>query len=250
MLCYTFYSNFGKGAYRLPHGKARGRDIFSRSIFFAAGILLCFFFAGEWQNHLSDIRIEPLLRALLLLVICALFYLSGLCISQKATQKKYFRRIFILYFALYLYLLISFTLLDGAMGRKQYQVTLSPREYYLRWYVNLIPFKSIYGVYIKGFAKGYVNAYYVFLNLLGNLAAFMPFALFLPLYQKAQKKWYIFSLTMLLFVCMIELLQFTFMVGSCDIDDLLLNAGGAMIAYFILRIPIFEKLKQKICFED
>ncbi len=183
------------------------------------------------------------LRLLLLVVICALYYLGGRLYAVRTKNIKILRHLSILFFVLYLYILLNFTLLDKGMGRGMlvWNADGDAREYYLSRFVNLRPFRSIYEVYILGFARGYVNAYYMLLNLLGNVCAFMPFALFLPLFWRTQKKWYFFVPTVLFTVAAVEALQFVFMVGSCDIDDLILNAGGAILLYFILRIkPIWH----------
>ena len=81
----------------------------------------------------------------------------------------------------------------------------------------------------------------VALNLLGNLAVFTPLAFLLPFLFAVQRRWYVFLATMLLAVICVESLQLLLMLGSCDVDDLILNAGGAMIAYFVLRIRFLKK---------
>ena len=200
---------------------------------------------------LSDWHVDAVIRAVMLALICVIGYCGGRLHLQRTQSNKLFKLLFYLFFALYLYLILTFTLMDATLGRGgdfiYNNVKIDDlRTHYIKWFVNLIPFRSIYEVYILGFLKGYVNAYYMLLNLLGNICAFMPLAFFLPLFFKKQRKWYFFLPTVLLCVAVVELLQFAFMVGSCDIDDLILNAGGALALYFLLRLPIFKRLCEKL----
>ena len=119
------------------------------------------------------------------------------------------------------------------------------RSEYLALRVNYIPFATV-KLYIRAFVKGYVGVRLTVLNLIGNICAFMPFAFFLPRLFRPQKKWYVFLPTILLCVCMIEGMQYAFMVGSCDVDDLILNAGGALLLYFLLRIPPFARFCDRL----
>ncbi len=202
-------------------------------------LLLLFVFA----ECLGITRGEPLLRTLLLSVLCLIFYLGGTLHLKRTGDILLMRCLILLFFLLYLYLLLSFTLLDPALGRgvgSVYDREGEARADYIKRFVNLIPMESI-SLYIKGFAGGYVSLYYTLLNLAGNLLAFAPFAFFLPFFLPMQQKWYVFFPTLLLSVVAVELLQFAFMIGSCDIDDLILNAGGGMLCYTVLSLPPVKK---------
>ncbi|MBQ9773305.1 MAG: VanZ family protein [Clostridia bacterium] len=218
-------------------------------IFLAASVFLLLFALSEILVHVTPDRYpkSAMFRLILSLLICALYYLGGLLYAERTKDTHVLQRLMMLFFGIYLYLILNFTLLDKGMGRNNLlqNADENDRDFYLRWFVNMKPFHSIYEVYIKGFLHGYVNVYYTLLNLLGNVCAFMPFALFLPLFFPAQKRWYLFLPTVALTVASIEVIQFAFMVGSCDIDDLILNVGGAMILYFILRIPALKRLSDR-----
>lgn len=208
-----------------------------------AGCFLCLFAFAEIAMRQESIA-QPgsaVIRALLLFSICLLFYLGGRLYAERTGNKKILNALFVLFFFLYLYLLVTFTLLDESLGRGGNSVYNpegeDPRAYYLHHFVNFIPFQSIYRVYILGFVHGYVNAYYTLFNLVGNLCALMPLSFFLPLFSRAERKWYVFLPTVILFVVVIEAMQFALMVGSCDVDDLILNAGGAMLLFALLRLP-------------
>ncbi len=237
------YSSYGEGGKAMAQFAKRMKCLLKRAdfwVFSAASFFLLLFAVTEGIMLFSaGVPKSAVRRVLLSLVICALYYLGGRLCVLRTDNTRILRRLSILFWFFYLYLLLNFTLLDKGMGRGTlvWDADGNVRDYYLSRFVNFRPFRSIYEVYILGFVHGYVNAYYMLLNLLGNVCAFMPFALFLPLFWRAQKRWYVFVPTVIVAVATVEMLQFVFMVGSCDIDDLILNAGGAVFLYFILRIP-------------
>ncbi len=213
----------------------------STLLFGAAGVLLYLFAGFELFYHTAHFfdKGAILVRVLLLCIICLLFYLA----AQLSTPRA-MRCVMWLCFALYVYLLLTLTLFDPSLGRAK--VADNGRAYYMQYYVNFIPTRSIYTVYIKGFLNGYVNSFYMLLNLLGNICAFMPLALFLPLFFKAQRNSFVFLATVMLAVGAVEALQLCFMVGSCDIDDLILNAGGALLLHAILKAALMQRLISRL----
>ena len=216
----------------------------------ASAILLLMFAVTDLQPHphYENPIYAPTIRCLILILICVVSYLGGLLRMQRTGSRSILAVLLWGYFLLYLYLILSLTLFGGLRldpGRLA-EAGLTKRQYYLRWFVNFRPFHSIYTVYIKGLIRGYVSVRYTLLNLLGNLCAFMPFAFFLPCFFKAQRKWYVFLPTMLLTVAAVEGMQFWLMVGSCDVDDLILNAGGAFLMFWILKIPPLRRFSERI----
>ena len=210
---------------------------------------LCFFVC-EWQlNFLSPpVGTAQFWRCAILLTVCIVAYLGGFLLKQRNGQNI-LPVLFLLFLFLYLYMIISLTLLDKGLRLDEarlFDKTLSPREYYLKWYVNLRPFESIYTVYIRGMLDGYVSLRYTVLNLLGNLCAFMPLSILLPALIPCMRRWYCFLPTVLLTVVAVEGLQFWLMVGSCDVDDVILNVGGAMILYLILLIPPIHRYMERL----
>lgn len=77
---------------------------------------------------------------------------------------------------------------------------------------------------------------YAIMNLFGNVAAFIPLGIFLPILFPGQKKIWLFLLTVVLFVCLIEFAQLVTMRGALDVDDLILNVPGACLGWLIWRI--------------
>lgn len=211
----------------------------SVALFTLSALCLCVYLYSDARGGLTVAR-----RFLFLGVFVALsypaarLYLRGKARGQdKRCAERVLLPLFGVYFALYLHLLLTLTLLDPSLGRDLIWAENS-RAYYLEWYVNLRPFHTIWNVYIVGgLGKGLLSHASIVFNLLGNLAVLSPLALFLPLFFRPMRRFYVFLPTVLFVTALIEALQFCFMRGSCDIDDLLLNAGGAFLFWLFLKIP-------------
>ena len=101
---------------------------------------------------------------------------------------------------------------------------------------NLIPFTTI---------QQMINIFYIpsisnnipLINLIGNFIAFMPFSLFVLILFPNEKKSYKFLLIMAIIIIGVEITQFFTLTGSMDIDDFILNFGGVVFSYYILRFP-------------
>jgi glycopeptide antibiotics resistance protein len=103
----------------------------------------------------------------------------------------------------------------------------------LRANLNLMPLRTV---------RLFLNSYSfmpraVIVNLAGNIAVFIPLGLFLPCLWRRQRLFGRFLLTVTAAVAAIELLQLFTMMGSCDIDDLILNLAGASIGFAIFSLP-------------
>lgn len=218
----------------------------------AAILLLVYLVAGVASKYYAPI--PPLLRILMPVLVCLSAYLGARLprrgedlvgnAEQRTACRARVRRVLWLCFVLYLHLILTFTLFDPGFGRDFLTIlsaNAEDRAYYMRWYVNAVPFETIRTIYIDGFRYGYITARYLLLNLAGNICAFAPFAFFLPiLWRRIDSFWKFFAL-MIAIVGSVELCQLALMCGSCDIDDLFLNVGGAVIVWFLLRIPPVKK---------
>ena len=84
------------------------------------------------------------------------------------------------------------------------------------------------------------------INLAGNVAAFIPAGLFLPGLWKRQRNFGIFVLTVLGAVSLIELAQLFTCLGSCDVDDLILNLAGAALGFGLFALPPVKRGLDKL----
>lgn len=114
---------------------------------------------------------------------------------------------------------------------------------YLKHSANFQPFKTIMN-YINNI--GNINNHIIITNILGNIVAFMPFGVFLPLALrfKGILKIMIHSFFLSFFI---ETVQLTFRVGSFDIDDIILNTFGGLLGYifYLLATKFIHSYNKK-----
>ena len=122
----------------------------------------------------------------------------------------------VLLFLIYIGVLVYFLFFSELMGR-----TVG-NEYHL----NLILFKEIRRFYNKRHILGDAV---VWMNIAGNIAAFIPFGLFvMPVSNRRINFLEAVILTFNVSLC-VEIIQLVTKVGSFDVDDLFLNTIGGMI---------------------
>jgi glycopeptide antibiotics resistance protein len=97
--------------------------------------------------------------------------------------------------------------------------------------VNLVPFQSI---------QSYINVddgvHYRLLdvNIWGNILLFVPMGIYVPLIKKSFS--FLKTLLSLVFISLlIEGIQYLFILGSADIDDVLLNVMGGLLGWVFYR---------------
>lgn len=115
-----------------------------------------------------------------------------------------------------------------------------PLGEYARYNTNFIPFLSFYVLYTTPYISYRVLVPFC-VNLFGNLALFFPWGVLLPMLGKRFKSAKpFFLLTAMVIIC-VELMQLVFRVGTCDVEDFILNMLGAAIGYIITRILTQKK---------
>ena len=198
---------------------------------------------------LPNFYINTSAKLMLLGIVCILIYVAGFILVKKLNYNKKILKVnLIIYFLIYTVTIFSLTLFDEIYGRQGLIIIEWDKELlnmYLKTSFNIVPFKTI-NLFTQGYINGIVNFKNFSVNIIGNLLAFMPYGLFLPLIFNNMKKYYKFLITLVIIVVIIELLQFLTMSGSCDIDDLILNVFGASIIYFITRIRYINDFIHKI----
>ena len=137
-------------------------------------------------------------------------------------KKNRHRRLGLVLFIAYLVLLSYFLFFAENMGR-------SP-DARASYSYNLVPFKEIRRFIVYRDILGYRA---VFLNIFGNVAAFLPFGFFLPEIWRQVGRWYTMIVLSFTTSLCIELMQLVTKVGSFDVDDLLLNTIGGYLGYLL-----------------
>lgn len=104
----------------------------------------------------------------------------------------------------------------------------------IRANLNLEPFHTI-----RLFLKVLNNQTYsstAFINLGGNVILFIPLGFFLPRVFPCLQKFGRAILATTLIITAVELTQLFTLLGSCDIDDLILNVIGAALGYGLHKL--------------
>lgn len=141
---------------------------------------------------------------------------------MKKENKRKIQIISWVIFIIYLVMMVYFLFFSEQMGRvpgNQYRY-------------NLIPFAEIkrYLSY-----RNKIGGFHVMLNLLGNVVCFIPFGFVIPILTRKQTALRMFLLGMSASV-LVELLQLVSMLGTFDVDDIILNTLGVLIGYVLFVI--------------
>lgn len=106
--------------------------------------------------------------------------------------------------------------------------------------VNLIPLRTI-RQYL-GLLYNEVYFLHAVVNLVGNVVMFIPLGFLLPrIWQKFRNFFRTFFMIAAM-VIVVELLQYFTLLGSMDIDDLILNLSGATVGYIGWKIYSHNRL--------
>ena len=215
--------------------------IISSIIFYLLGLaVLVFYMYLELAPRVGMDEIDRIILLLLLALFC---YLGSILLSKFLKNNKPMKIYLYAIFVIYIITLIQLTLFDSDYGRGGLNIFDWSKEN-LEVYLennNLIPFKTI-SLYISRQDRVAI------INLLGNLIAFAPMGIFLPLLFKKQTKLQNFILTNIAIILAIESLQFLSLSGHFDIDDLILNLLGALIIYGLYKIKKINLIIHKIFF--
>ena len=189
-----------------------------------AGILCAVLLAlNIYAEHSGRFMIRPVLKLVFAAAFCLFWSLA--CDPYGRPRSAACRKVWLWgMFIYYIWILSNMLFFDAAFGRDAAAAG-----------INLEPFFTIRN-YLRAYENGNIRLGLVVLNLLGNLAAFAPMAVFLPALFRSQRNFLLFTATILFLVTLVELIQLYTGTGSCDIDDLILNTAGAL-AVWLLVLP-------------
>jgi len=143
---------------------------------------------------------------------------------MQIQMKKHIKNIGVILFLIYMAFLVYFLFFA-----EEYSRNIVTEHY--RY--NYTPFEEIVRFWQYRHQLG-MQAFT--LNIIGNVVAFVPFGLFVPIISRGLRKtWKIIMLGALL-SAVIEVVQLMTRVGTCDIDDVILNTIGAIVGYLIFYI--------------
>ena len=136
-----------------------------------------------------------------------------------AATKQRRKTFWSILFVAYLILLFYFLFFSEMLGRKDVEVDYRYNLTLFREIKRFITYREILGTKA------------VFLNLCGNVLAFMPFGFCWPLLRDYRTNWFATTLHAFSVSLLAEVLQLVFKLGSFDVDDILLNTIGGLLGY-------------------
>lgn len=151
---------------------------------------------------------------------------------MKKETEKYVRLVSRMFFGLYLLLLIYLMFFAEDWGRSMLEGD---------YRYNLVPFREIRRYLVYGRQIGPVR---VFWNLIGNVIGFVPYGALLPAIREKRMGFLKTALLSFELTLLIEVSQLILRVGSCDVDDMILNTLGGCIGYGIYRL-VFQKRRKE-----
>ena len=139
-------------------------------------------------------------------------------------------------FILYICFLLYFLIFSDWYGRS---------GVYDEFHYNLVPFQEILRYWNYRDQLGMLS----FANLVGNVAVFVPFG-FLAAMAAERRHFLQTFLDGFLLSLVVEVLQLIVMIGSFDVDDLILNTAGAGLGYIFFVIcntvrRMYDKVQNK-----
>ena len=158
--------------------------------------------------------------------------------KRKERRSPAWALVFLSYGALMLYLLFfrnrtgtdglpyweqvknNYNLIPWFTVKNYWDVLTRPEHYTEKW----------------GAATYYFQAQVAVVNVLGNIAMFVPFGAFLPAMWGKLRKFYKSVFAGFLSILFVEICQLLTLRGRCDVDDVLLNMIGIVAGYGIWKI--------------
>ena len=139
--------------------------------------------------------------------------------SKRVISQSGFRMLFLAYIGLMIWLLF--------VQRMNSNISVNGEN------LNLIPFKTLC-LYWRLLASDSVfYSKQAIINLAGNVLMFVPFGIFVPIIWPRFRKFLAFLVLSSATIVAIETVQYITSLGSCDIDDLILNLPGMILGYLL-----------------
>ena len=142
---------------------------------------------------------------------------------RKESRSPFIRFLFLIYCGVMLWLLF---------GRSYGWVEGLSYEQMLRQNINLTPFLTIRNYWRVFYHRTNEELFFhCFINLFGNVLLFIPAGWLLPKIWKKMQNFFRFFFTCALCIFLVELLQLFSLLGSFDIDDVILNLCGMTVGF-------------------
>ena len=133
--------------------------------------------------------------------------------------------LFVLYLGVLAYLLFFSEAYGRTVNRSEYQYNLT----LFREIKRFFQYRELLGTRV------------VLVNIVGNVVAFVPFGIFLPLLSCRMRNLFLVLLATFGFSVVIEALQLIYKVGTFDVDDLFLNTLGGAVGYLLFCVQGYRR---------
>lgn len=109
--------------------------------------------------------------------------------------------------------------------------------------INLIPFRTIID-YL--FNEDVIVRSFAFSNIMGNIAIFIPLGIYIPLLINKKSIFTNSAIVALISLC-VEIVQYILVIGTADVDDIILNTIGGLLGILIFKLVyLIFKDKSKV----
>lgn len=147
---------------------------------------------------------------------------------RKQNRSPFVRFLFLVYCGVMLWLLF---------GRSYGWIEGLSYEQMLRQNINLTPLLTIRNYWRVIYHRtNEALIYHCFINLFGNVILFIPAGWLLPKIWKKQRNLFRFIATCGLSIFLVELLQLFSLLGSFDVDDIILNLAGMLMGFIYYHL--------------
>ncbi len=147
---------------------------------------------------------------------------------SSPVRKPLWRFLFLVYCGVMLWLLFfrSWGWDDGLSYRQMLEsnINLIPL-YTIRNYLQVVIYRTNDSVLL-----------HCIINLAGNILLFIPLGYLLPKIFKKQENFFRFFFTCTLSILLVELTQLFALLGSFDVDDLILNLSGMTLGFIFYHL--------------
>lgn len=124
---------------------------------------------------------------------------------------------------------------------------IADQEEYMERYVTLIPFET-YQQMFSQYESDVLALRDSVILFAGRFAAFLPLGIFLLVLIRALRHFWRYTLVLSGIIILVEILQFSFYLGSVTLDGIVLNVLGAEFAYLTFWNPLVQKFLRKYDF--
>lgn len=190
-------------------------------------ILITFFIDIDFGSGYKELE-----NIILLALPCFIFLVTSFNLKKEERKQMIF-----VYLACYFIITLGFVFSNN-------RSSILINEGIIHKEFNLIPFKSIIELLKSRFGLSF--ALY---NIVGNFLMLTPLSILLPLISDKYKKIKRFLCMVLIISLSIEAIQVLIKLGSFDIDDVILNVGGAVIIFLLFNKTRLFKIVNKLFYE-